>query len=349
MKVLLCAGGTGGHLFPAIALAESLKQNQYEVVLATDKRGAVYCEDIEDKRVFGSISKRNPVMLFFRAIRQVLQFFFMFQRGHYDVVIGFGGAFTFIPLIMAKICRVKTAIYEQNAIIGRANRHLAGIVDARVATFGIGGDWKVIPLPVRKDFFDVVPYKLKKPIRILILGGSQGAKSFARIIPTAIEGLSSADRAELEIVQHDPLCEHDELMQTYTKLGIKARIEKFIYNVSAEMSECQLVICRSGASTLAELSAAGRPAIFIPYPFATDNHQMLNAKRYVGRNAGWIVEDKLHAGENLCQILRNILRNKSLLEQKATNMYDSSLKTSTDCFIKLIERLKGEKVTEDVE
>ena len=343
MKVVLCAGGTGGHLFPAIALAEALENNQHDVTIVTDDRGAVYCENFENKKVYKSVrfSLKGLFLLAFRLLGIFISFFRYCKAEKPDVIVGFGGIFTIVPVLVGKMCGVKIVLYEQNTIIGRANRYLLNFADLRLSAFSIGGKWKMQPSPVRKEFLQKLPpYKCDGKIRILVIGGSQGAKSFSSIIPAAIKGLSAEERSEIEIIQQDSYGDIDDLKQLYAQLGVKAVIDKFFSNVAALMGQSQLVICRSGSSTLMELGAIGRPAILIPYPLAADNHQRLNAKRYVDRGAAWLVEDNGLASERLRNILKKILRDREILQQKAGHMYNEALKNAADGFILLMESME---------
>jgi len=345
LKVVLCAGGTGGHLFPAIALAEALEDKHHEVTIVTDNRGSAYCEHIENKKVYGNVrfSLRGAPILLFRLLGIFISFLFFCRSKKPDVIIGFGGIFTLVPIIVGKMCGAKVILYEQNAIIGRANRWLLNFADLKLSAFSIGGNWKVQPSPVRKEFTKSVPYKCNGKIKILVIGGSQGAKSFSKIIPEAIKGLSAEERSELEIIQQDSYGDIEELKKKYDDLGVKSTIDRFFHNVSEIMGKSQLVICRAGSSTLMELAAVGRPAILIPYPKAMDNHQRLNAKRYVDKNAAWLIEENSYASERLKNILKRVLRDREMLKQKSGHMYNEALKEASDNFVLLIEDMEGQK------
>lgn len=343
MKVVLCAGGTGGHLFPAIALAEALESKHHEVTIVTDDRGAAYCEHIENKKVYKSVrlSLKGGLLLLFRLFRIFVSFLRFCKSEKPDVIIGFGGIFTLVPIITGKMCGAKIVLYEQNAIIGRANRWLLNFADLKLSAFSIGGSWKVQPSPVRKEFLKNIPYKCDGKIKILVIGGSQGARSFATIVPDAIKGLSAEERSELEIVQQDSYGDIEGLRNKYDSFGVKSTIDKFFSNVSEIMGKSQLVICRAGSSTLMELAAVGRPAVLIPYPKAMDNHQHLNAKRYVDKNAAWLIEENSYASERLRNILRQILKDRDMLKQKSGHMYNKALKDASGNFVRLIENMEG--------
>lgn len=341
MKVVLCAGGTGGHLFPAIALAEALEKKNHGVTIVTDERGAVYCDQFENKKVYGNVrcSLRGVLSLFFKLTGISFSFWRFCKTRKPDVIIGFGGVFSIVPVIIGKMCGVRTILYEQNAVIGRANRYLSNFADAKLSAFSIGGNWKMQPSPVREEFLKDIPFNGDGKLKILVIGGSQGARSFSTIIPSAVKGLSVEERSEIEIVQQESYEDIDKLKQRYDCLGVKSVIGKFFQNVPQLMGKSQLVICRSGSSTLMELAAMGRPAVLIPYPRAMDNHQRLNAKRYVDKNAAWMIEEDSYASEKLKNILKKILRDRSILKQKAEHMYNRALKNASESFIKVIESL----------
>ncbi len=343
LKVVLCAGGTGGHLFPAIALAEALERENHEVTVITDERGAVYCEHLENKKVYESMrfSLKGSFMLVFQAIKTLISFLFFCRKHKPDVIVGFGGILTIIPVIISKLFGTKVALYEQNTVIGRANRYLLNFSDLRLSAFSIGGNWKVLPSPVRKEFLQNSPYKCDGKVKILVIGGSQGAKAFSSIVPAAIKGLTREERDLIEVVQQNSYDDIEELKEKYKSMGVKATIDKFFVNVAEIMRDSQLVICRSGSSTLMELTAMGRPAVLIPYPRAMDNHQRLNAKRYVDRNAAWLIEEDCYASEKLKNILKRVLKEPGILKQKADHMYNESLKKASDNFIRLIEQMEG--------
>ncbi len=342
MKVVLCAGGTGGHLFPAIALAEALEKKNHDVTIVTDERGSVYCEHLENKRIYGNVrcSLKGAFFLVFRLLRIFFSFWRFCKLRKPDVIIGFGGAFTVVPVLVGKMCKIKIVLHEQNTVVGRANRYLTSFADMKLSTFAIGGNWKLQPSPVRKEFLKYVPLDCSGKLRIFVIGGSQGAKSFSTIIPVAIKGLSAEERSEIEIVQQESYEDIDELKQRYDHLGVKSTICKFFNNVSELMGRSQLLICRAGSSTLMELSAMGRPAILIPYPKAMDNHQRLNAKRYVDKNAAWMLEEDVFVSERLKGILRSILRDRGVLRQKAGHMYNENLKNAAENFIRLVENIE---------
>jgi UDP-N-acetylglucosamine--N-acetylmuramyl-(pentapeptide) pyrophosphoryl-undecaprenol N-acetylglucosamine transferase len=198
-----------------------------------------------------------------------------------------------------------------------------------------------MPPPVRKEFIvaDEFSYDCDENIKIIVIGGSQGATSFSRIMPKALSLLDESQRRRLEIVQQVSFGKIDELQDEYDRLGIKATLMRFINNTAEEMRGAQLVICRAGASTLAELSALGRPAILIPYPLAAKNHQYYNAMLYKGKKAAWVVEENETASNEIASIIANISKDRDLLKTAASNMHDKRFYKSTDMLVEFIEKL----------
>jgi UDP-N-acetylglucosamine--N-acetylmuramyl-(pentapeptide) pyrophosphoryl-undecaprenol N-acetylglucosamine transferase len=328
-------------MFPACALFYATLRRGYDVSLVTDDRGDVFCNDITAKVVLKTLrfSPGNfpkTVFYLFRVFCKFLKFWLLKRPA---VVIGFGGSFTIVPLLTAKILRSKIVIYEQNAVLGRANRFLERFADLKLTSFELGDDWVQAPAPVREDFLQQRPYECAGALRILIIGGSQGAASLLSIIPGAMETLTLTERQDLEIIQQTANGGIDDLKKIYDGLRVKSTLKPFLHCVAEEMLMSQLVICRSGASTLSELAATGRPAILIPYPRAADNHQLHNALSYKNRKAAWVLEEKDGVAVELGQILREILQNRELLKKASFHMMNGSSHRATDRFVELIERI----------
>jgi UDP-N-acetylglucosamine--N-acetylmuramyl-(pentapeptide) pyrophosphoryl-undecaprenol N-acetylglucosamine transferase len=342
LKIAVCSGGTGGHMFPACALFNAIRKRGNDVTIITDVRGNTYCGEISQKVVLNTIrfSYRNLFRVMYYSLLAFLKVCKFWFRMRPDVIIGFGGIFTVIPLLIAKIFGSKIVIYEQNSVIGRANKFLEKFADLKLTSFRLGVDWKRIPAPVRSEFVRNITYKCDEVIKILVIGGSQGAMSFSNIVPMAVETLSPKERGNLEIIQQVSYGSIDQLKEIYEDLGVKSTLKNFIHNVAEIMLNSQLVICRSGASTLSELSATGRPAILIPYPDAADNHQFYNALYYENKKAAWLLEEKDGIAEKLGSILRQILQNRELLKTASFHMMDDSISRATDDFIEQIELIR---------
>jgi UDP-N-acetylglucosamine--N-acetylmuramyl-(pentapeptide) pyrophosphoryl-undecaprenol N-acetylglucosamine transferase len=293
--ILLAAGGTGGHLFPAQALADALIKRGAVIDLATDIRAAHFRFPARNVHVIPSatVRGRNPVALARTAALLTLgtgKAWSMLGRLRPAVVVGFGGYPTVPPLMAATLRGIPTVLHEQNGVMGRANRLLAARVTA-IAT-GFRTLAKLDPSlqskitftgnPVRQEVIAAAaaPYAAPEAngkLRLLVFGGSQGARVMAEIVPAAIERLTADLRGRLELVQQARGEDLETVRGIYARLGVAADCAPFFSDLPARMAAAHLVISRSGASTVAELSAIGRPAILVPLPHSLDQDQFVNA------------------------------------------------------------------------
>ncbi|MDT3688052.1 MAG: undecaprenyldiphospho-muramoylpentapeptide beta-N-acetylglucosaminyltransferase [Pseudorhodoplanes sp.] len=293
--VLLAAGGTGGHLFPAEALSAALLRHGAEVALATDARAAKFGDRFSQVHVIPSatLRGRDPISLARTAgtlAFGVAKAFAMLGRVQPSVVVGFGGYPSVPPLLAAGLRKIPTVIHEQNAVMGRANKFLAPRVTA-IATGFAGVTDRDPPLaaktthvgnPVRPAVIDAAstPYDIPKSdgaFRVLVFGGSQGARIMSEIVPPAVARLDEHLKMRLRIVQQAREEDLPAVREAYAQAGVKADVAPFFGDLPARMADAHLVISRSGASTVAELAAIGRPAILVPLPHALDQDQAANA------------------------------------------------------------------------
>jgi UDP-N-acetylglucosamine--N-acetylmuramyl-(pentapeptide) pyrophosphoryl-undecaprenol N-acetylglucosamine transferase len=289
-KIVLAAGGTGGHVFPAVAVATELEKMGYTTEFFTDVRGEKYLKN-QKYKIINSASPNS-----FKALgKLVLGFFESLAELAFDrpkVVVGFGGYPSFPPLLAAKVLFIKTVLHEQNAVQGLANRVLAKVA-TKVANTGnpVRPDIKFTPYPAKSD-----------KLNILITGGSQGAKLFADIIPKALSHFAG----KLNIVHQAA----PDVAEEYKKLGIDAVVQPFFDDMPKRLEWAHLVICRAGASTIAEAAVSGRPAIFIPLKIAADDHQRKNAESVVAHGGGsLILEDNFNA-KTLASLLEDLTYEK---------------------------------------
>lgn len=343
MNVAICAGGTGGHMFPACALFSAMKEKNHDVTLVTDERGDIYCPGLSKKIVLNTVrfSTKNLASATWHSLGLIVKLYKIWRKNFPDVVIGFGGLFSVIPLFVAKILGSKIVICEQNTVVGKANKLLSRVADLKLSAFGIDSSWKKIAMPVRKEFTKANhKYDCDDIIKILVIGGSQGAKSFSKIIPEALRKLDKTARKKVEIVQQVSHDDIGSMQDLYKSIGVKATLMKFIDNVAEMMSETQLVICRAGASTLSELVEMSRPAILIPLPTAADNHQYENAMYYKERQMAWLIEENDKSSVELANILGDVIGNRNLLIQMADNLKSAKGRNTLDDFVKLIEEIR---------
>ncbi len=297
LLVLLAAGGTGGHLFPAEALAEALGKRDIVVDLATDDRAERYGKKFPARHIHVIASETvrggNPLALARTAALLALgivQATRLIGRIKPSAVIGFGGYPTVPPLLAASWRNIPTLIHEQNAVMGRANRLLAPRVDAIALSFA--GVLEREPKlkakatrtgnPVRPAVraAATTPYAAPEaagPLRLLAFGGSQGARIMADVVPPAIEKLEPHLQMRLAVVQQARAEDVVRVKEVYARAKVAAEVAPFFGDLPARIAASHLVVARSGASTVAELAAIGRPAILVPLPHALDQDQAANA------------------------------------------------------------------------
>jgi UDP-N-acetylglucosamine--N-acetylmuramyl-(pentapeptide) pyrophosphoryl-undecaprenol N-acetylglucosamine transferase len=294
-RVLVTAGGTGGHLFPAEALAAVLQQRGIAVHLATDRRaerfGGAFSEEAIHVVASATLRARNPIALTRTTALLGLGFvqaWALIGRLKPAAVVGFGGYPTIPPVLAAVWRGTPTLIHDANAVIGRANRLLAPRVTAIATTFpdmfsaapDLAAKAVLTGNPIRAAVVAAaaMPYPaLNDPLRLVVFGGSQGARVMADIVPAAIEKLDANQRARLSVVQQAREEDLGRVREAYAKLAVAAEIAPFFSDLPARIAKSHLVIGRSGASTVAELAAIGRPSILVPLPHAIDQDQFANA------------------------------------------------------------------------
>lgn len=290
MRVLLAAGGTGGHLFPAEALATVLSARGHAALLVTDDRAVALVADFPAESVSfvpaATLRRRDPLAFAQMAATNALgmvRSIALIRRVKPDVVVGFGGYPTLPPLTAARALGVPSVVHEANAVIGRANRRLAP--DANVATSfpevrGLTRARSVtqVGIPVRRAVVEAArPWVPSAKFALLVFGGSQGARAFADLVPPAIAALSADHRARLVLTQQCRPEDLDGVRSAYGAMGVAAELAPFFRDLPARIAEADLVIARAGASTVAEVSVIGRAALLVPLPGALDQDQAANA------------------------------------------------------------------------
>ncbi len=333
--ILLAAGGTGGHLFPAEALAHALAARGWQVDLVTDRRAERYAGTFpaRDIHVVASATPggRNPLALLkagwtiWRGVRESSA---LLARLKPAAVVGFGGYPTLPPLFAATRRNVPSLIHEQNAVMGRANRALAGRVTAIAGGFlpaGQGahaGKTVVTGNPVRPAVIEAaqVPYapaREGEPFRLLVFGGSQGAQFFSEAVPAAIGLLPDAQRARLAVVQQARPEDEERVRATYAALGVPAEVSPFFGDMAARIAAAHFVISRSGASTVSELAAIGRPALLVPYPHALDHDQAANAAALAASGGAQVRQQRDLSPQVLAGIIGEAMSDPGALAQRA--------------------------------
>ncbi len=323
--ILLAAGGTGGHLFPAEARAHELAARGWTVHLATDDRAERFTARFPAAAIHriraATIGSKNPFALasaFFNIWRGVRQASRVIHRIKPDAVVGFGGYPTLPPLYAATRRKVPTLIHEQNAVMGRANKALSTRVDAIAGGFlpedesPAGLKTVATGNPVRPQVLEAAktpyaPSAGEDPFRLLVFGGSQGAKFFSDAVPPAVALLSESRRRRLLVTQQARADDVVRVKAAYAELGVEAQVLPFFTDMAERMAAAHLVISRSGASTVSEIAVVGRPALLVPYPFALDHDQAANAAALATAGGGMVLPQSTLSSEDLAALLDSLI------------------------------------------
>lgn len=337
-NIVLAAGGTGGHMMPAEAVADVLQEAGYQVSLVTDKRGEAIdnvMTDI-DRVVLGASSHMGgglPGKL--RSILSIIGSTFQvrkhFKRQKPSVVIGFGGYPSLPAVLAARSLSIPYILHEQNAVLGRVNRlmakgaHTVALSMDSTARVPEGVPTVVTGNPVRKLIAKLANTAYAVPfgfgvIRLFIIGGSQGARILSDVTPSAIAGLDKEMLDRLEVLHQARPEDVDRVVAAYADAGIKAEVKSYFDDVGSILLRTQLVIARSGASTLAELSAMGRPAILVPLAIAADDHQTANARNVAEAGGGWVYPEPEFTIDALREHLHKMLQDMGDLRDASDGM-----------------------------
>jgi UDP-N-acetylglucosamine--N-acetylmuramyl-(pentapeptide) pyrophosphoryl-undecaprenol N-acetylglucosamine transferase len=333
--VLIAAGGTGGHLFPAEALAHALAARGAAVELITDERALRYGDSFP-ARAMHAIRAATPrggsLCARARAIAQLglgtLDALRLLRRLKPAVVIGFGGYPTAPPLTAAALLGIPTVLHEANGVMGRANRFLAGRVDkiaASVPLQGASAHWRdkivVTGNPVRPNVLAAAnePYPdfSDGRLRLLVTGGSQGARVMADVAPVALEALPADIRQRIDLVQQARPEDIPRVQETYARAGVRAEIAPFFPDLPQRIAKAHLVISRSGASTVAELAVIGRPSILVPLPHALDQDQAANAALLAQSGSAEVVRQEHFTAKFLSERLTQLIASPEQLTLRA--------------------------------
>ena len=360
--IVIAAGGTGGHLFPAQALAEELSRRKRKTVLITDKRGLKWKDAFPSTNLHatraatterpGLWNKLKALMILGFGTLTALR---LLSRYKPSVVIGFGG-YPMLPTMFAAVFkRCATCLHEQNGVVGRANRLMAPRVDGIALTFP---DPKGLPKeleerctvtgnPVRGQVIEAsqVPYPDVSDggsLKLVVFGGSQGAHVFSEVVPAAIALLPDDIKRRLQIVQQAREEDLSVAQKGYDKAGLDVELAPFFDNLPELMAGAHLVISRSGASTVCELTVLGRPAILVPLPGALDQDQAANAKFLVESGGGWLLPQAELTAETLADKLTTLFSIPGLLSDAAAASKAQGRPDAVRALADMVEAL-GEK------
>ncbi len=361
--VVIAAGGTGGHIYPAQALARALRARGHAPAFITDRRGETFGGDLADVpchtvRASGIAGRGWLGVLggMFDLALGTIQAWRLLRRLAPRLTVGFGGYASVPPLFAAAKQGRATLIHEANAVLGRANRLLApragAIATSFEATRGLTRR-ALAPVvetgnPVRPDIVAAreaayVPLEAGQPLRLLVLGGSLGATVMSRVVAPALCGLSEELRARLSVTQQ---CRSEDLQAVraaYDQAGIAAELAPFFDGMPDRLAEPQLEICRAGASTVAEVTVVGRPAILVPYQHATDDHQTANAEALVRAGGGWILPEPGFTAESLTAMIEQFIAAPELLARVAEKSRALGRPDAAERLADLAEKLINER------
>ena len=358
MKVLIAAGGTGGHIYPGIAVAKEIvrRNEKSEVLFVGTSRG------LETKIVpangfklslinsaglknVGFMGKLKGLFILPKSFFEARQLIKEFKP---DVVVGAGGYVSGPVLLMASLQKIPTLVMDSNALPGFTNRRLAPFVTKAALTFEealpfFGKKGIVTGNPVRKEFFEIQPKQRDEKINLLIFGGSQGARAINNAMADALEYLKSFEDV-LQITHQTGEFDYEKIKESYVRSSWKdADVRAYISDMVSEFAKSDLIICRAGATSCAELAAAGKASIMIPLPTAADDHQRKNAEALQSSGAARMILQRDLSGESLANEIINLLNSPEKISTMETAAKKLAKKNAAEVTVNLIEDLARSK------
>ncbi len=330
---LIMAGGTGGHIFPGLAVAQELRERGWTVHwlgapgsmeerLVPPRGFALETVEFSGVRGKGASSLLGLPLRMAKALSQARA---VLRRVKPDVVVGMGGYITVPGGLAAVLSGIPMVLHEQNSIAGMANKLLARFAKRVFSAFPeaiAGAEW--VGNPLRAEFTQQPEPAARfagrtGPLRLLVVGGSLGAKALNEVVPQALALMPEASRPQ--VTHQSGAKQIDALQANYAAAGVQATLTPFIDDAAKAYADADIIVCRAGASTVTELAAVGAAAVFVPFPAAVDDHQTANARFLVDAGAGWLVQQSVLSAQNLAEMLENTERS-TLVEkaQKAKTM-----------------------------
>ncbi len=326
---LIMAGGTGGHIFPGLAVAEALRARAWTVhwlgapgsmeSRLVPPRGFGF-EAVQ----FGGVRGKGPLtlaLLPLKLLRAFWQSLRVVRRVRPDVVVGLGGYITFPGGMMGVLCGKPLVLHEQNSRAGMANKVLAGVADRVFTAFpGVLAKGQWVGNPLREAFLQQPAPAARfagrsGPLKVLVVGGSLGAKALNDAVPQALALIPEARRPQ--VTHQGGASQIDALRAAYQQAGVQAELTPFIEDTASAFAQADLVICRAGASTVTELAAVGAAAVYVPFPHAVDDHQTTNAKFVVDAGGGWLLPQAELTPQGLARLLQDVTRDALLAKAEA--------------------------------
>lgn len=357
--VVLAAGGTGGHVYPALALSQELERRGYGVVLVTDERGLVYSGDFPARKrmvvASASLTGTGPAGRISGAVllgRGLVRMIYEFVRRRPCAVAGFGGYPSLPAVQAAALTGIPYGIHEQNRVLGRANRFLAGRASfiahgfpslERIPANARGVTYTGNPVRDCVSAFRNAPVPAGEKAVVLVVGGSQGSRLLSRIPALALAALPGPLRTRLKVVHQVRDGEYEAVRGIYENAGMEYVIAPFFSSLPARMAQAHLVIARAGASTLTELSVTGRASVLVPLRIAADDHQTLNAAAFAEKNAAVVMEESRFDEKSLGAVLRELLDNPGRLSVMASAAQGLMLSDAASVLAGLVEKIAAGK------
>jgi UDP-N-acetylglucosamine--N-acetylmuramyl-(pentapeptide) pyrophosphoryl-undecaprenol N-acetylglucosamine transferase len=357
---VLAAGGTGGHLFPAQALAEELNRRGYVIHLMTDERVRDYGKTFPAVETHivpsATLSLSKPWLVPPRALRLYRGYrsaTSILKRVGPLAVVGFGGYPSFPPILAASRLKIPCLVHDQNAVMGRANRMLAKFTDAIASSFP---DLRGLPASMEKKLTitgnpvrDIVlshqtaPYPSFDTFNLLVFGGSQGAQFFGEFMPKVFAAMTPLERKAIELTQQVRPENLKQVKALYDGLDVTCELSPFFPDMPARIAGSHLVICRSGASSIAELGVIGRPAIMVPLPHAIDNDQLRNAESFAAAGAGWVHPQSSLEPSAFAAFLTKLRSQQAQLKNAAAAALGHGKPDAAQRLADLTEKIAGKK------
>lgn len=354
--IILTAGGTGGHVYPAEALAEELNKRGYRLALITDKRGKDNYKgklgEIKNYAVYAGAlvgkSKWFKIKSLFKTCLGIVQAGYILFRERPACVVGFGGYASFPASMAAILMGVDLVIHEQNSVMSRTNRFLSKYASLIAQSFK---KVKYTPqniktvltgMPIRKAIADIrdseYPEIKGKKFQIMVLGGSQGAKIFGDVVPEVIKSLTKEDQKKIRLFQQCREADVPTIKEAYDGSSAEITLSHFFNNMPELYEQTHLIISRAGASSVSEIAAVGLPSILIPLPIAADDHQTSNAQEIADAKAGIVLKQKDFTKEKLSELLLSLMSDEKRLKTMSANAKKVGIVDAAERFANAIEK-----------
>ena len=354
--IILTAGGTGGHVYPAEALAEELSKRQYRLMLVTDKRGLnnyhgtlgkiPNCAVLSGAMV--GKSKLFKIKSLIKTAIGILQCMYLLLKTRPSCVVGFGGYASFPCSMAAILLGTDLIIHEQNSVMSRTNRFLGKYATAVAASFKktkfapAGRKTTLVGMPVRKSIVELYDKKFPQigkndTFNILVIGGSQGAKVFSDVVPQAVALLDDKQQKRINMTQQCRADDVEDVKKAYSDTKCKATVSNFFENMPEIYAETHLIISRAGASSVNEIAVAGIPSVLVPLPTAADDHQTSNAAEFKSTRGGIVIAQKDFSPTILASVLNDFMQSPTNLKEMSENAKKIAIPNAAEKLANLIE------------